>query len=515
MVGVVDLSQETVSAVLDDFVGTIKQQTNLGLGTTDYVESVLKRALGEDKASTVLSRILPGGSTKGLEILRWMDARAISDMIINEHPQVIAIILSVLEYDVAADVLSFLPPENRGEVMQRVARLETVQPSAMDELERIMAAQFSSNSSAQSSSFGGVKTAAKIMNFVKVDMETSVMQALTSLDEELTLQIQDNMFTFENLSMVDNRAIQVMMRNIESDLLMVALKGASEETRDKFFDNMSQRAKAMFIDDMESKGPMRISDVEDAQKNIMRIARKLSDAGELVLSEASLAGDLSERSLGFEATQWHKLGDESDDDAESFVDGVASPEASDEPLEGEVEDAPSAEAPVDMETLLEARYQEGVAEGIRQSNLENQQREALAERIEAVIQREMAALPRVWPVVTDLSLDIAKTVCLRALQTDESFFRDYLRRALQQAELPEDLPVEIKVSAAMAEWVPAERLAEMFPDQPVTLSIDPALADGDIAIHYDHIAIERLLEGEFAQLREQLVAQFPERPIEP
>jgi len=232
-------------------------------------------------------------------------------------------------------------------------------------------------------------------------------------------------------------------------------------------------------------------------------------------SEASLAGDLSERSLGFEATQWHKLGDESDDDAEAFLDGVASPEASDEPLEGEVEDAPSAEAPVDMETLLEARYQEGVAEGIRQSNLENQQREALAERIEAVIQREMAALPRVWPVVTDLSLDIAKTVCLRALQTDESFFRDYLRRALQQAELPEDLPVEIKVSAAMAEWVPAERLAEMFPDQPVTLSVDPALADGDIAIHYDHIAIERLLEGEFAQLREQLVAQFPERPIEP
>tara|TARA_B100001063_G_scaffold221444_1_gene227101 strand:- start:609 stop:1271 length:663 start_codon:yes stop_codon:yes gene_type:complete len=213
-----------------------------------------------------------------------MDARAISDMIINEHPQVIAIILSVLEYDVAADVLSFLPPENRGEVMQRVASLETVQPSAMEELERIMSEQFSSNSSAQSSSFGGVKTAAKIMNFVKVDLETSVMKSLTQLDEDLTLQIQDNMFTFENLSMVDNRAIQVMMRNIESDLLMVALKGASEETRDKFFDNMSQRAKAMFIDDMESKGPMRISDVEDAQKNIMRIARKLSDAGELVLA---------------------------------------------------------------------------------------------------------------------------------------------------------------------------------------------------------------------------------------
>ena len=284
MVGVVDLSQETVSAVLDDFVSTIKQQTNLGLGTTDYVESVLKRALGEDKASTVLGRILPSGSTKGLEILRWMDPRAIADMIINEHPQVIAIILSVLEYDVAADVINFLPKDRRGEIMQRVAKLETVQPSAMEELERIMAQQFATNSSAQSSSFGGVKTAAKIMNFVKVDLETEIMKSLTDIDEDLTLAIQDNMFTFENLSMVDNRAIQVMMRNIDSELLMVALKGASEETRDKFFDNMSQRAKAMFIDDMESKGPMRISDVEDAQKNIMRIARKLSDAGELVLA---------------------------------------------------------------------------------------------------------------------------------------------------------------------------------------------------------------------------------------
>ena len=284
MVGVVDLSQETVSAVLDDFVGTIKQQTNLGLGTTDYVEAVMKRALGEDKASTVLGRILPGGSTKGLEILRWMDARAISEMINNEHPQVVAIILSVLEYDVAADVMAFLPKENRGEIMQRVASLETVQPSAMEELERIMAEQFSTNSSAASSSFGGVKTAAKIMNFVKVDLEGEIMKSLTEIDEDLTLAIQDNMFTFENLSMVDNKAIQVMMRNIESDLLMVAMKGASEDVQSKFFDNMSQRAKAMFIDDMESKGPMRISDVEDAQKNIMRIARKLSDSGELVLA---------------------------------------------------------------------------------------------------------------------------------------------------------------------------------------------------------------------------------------
>ena len=284
MMSVADIPQESVNAVLDDFVQTIKKQTNLGLGTNEYVETVFKRALGEDKASTVLGRILPGASSKGLEILRWMDPRAITDMISGEHPQVIAIILSVLEYDIAADVLNFLPAEKRAEILQRVANLESVQPSAMEELERIMKQQFSNNSSAKSSSFGGVKTAAKIMNFVKVDLESKIMGDLSAIDEDIMLKIQDSMFTFDNLSMVDNKAIQVLMRNVDQDMLMVALKGAGEEVKEKFFDNMSQRARAMFIDDMESKGPMRISDVEDAQKTIMRLARKLSDSGELVLA---------------------------------------------------------------------------------------------------------------------------------------------------------------------------------------------------------------------------------------
>lgn len=284
MVSAADLSQEAVNYVLDEFVTTLKKQTSLGLGTSDYVEDVLKRALGEDKAASVMGRILPGQASKGLDILKWMDARAISDMVRNEHPQVIAIILSVLDFEVAADVLSFLPQPIRPEIMQRVASLETVQPAAMQELENIMKKQFSNNSSARSSSVGGVKQAAKIMNFVKVDMESQIMDGLMGLDEDITLQIQDNMFTFENLVDVDNRAIQTIMRNVDQDLLMTALKGASEFVKEKFFDNMSSRARVMFIDDMEAKGPLRISDVEDAQKNIMRTARKLSDAGELVLA---------------------------------------------------------------------------------------------------------------------------------------------------------------------------------------------------------------------------------------
>jgi flagellar motor switch protein FliG len=284
MMSVADLSQEAVNVVLDEFVATLKKQTSLGLGTGDYVEKVFRRALGEDKALSVLSRIMPGQGSKGLEILKWMDARSIADMIRGEHPQVVAIILSVLEYDVAADVLNFLDPENRPEILQRVASLDTVQPTAMDELEEIMKKQFSSSSSAKSSSFGGIKAAAKIMNFVKVDLESSIMGGLEKLDAELMQKIQDNMFTFENLAAVDNRAIQVLMRNVEPDLLMTALKGAPEYVKEKFFDNMSSRARVMFIDEMEAKGPLRLTDVEEAQKLIMRTARKLSDKGELVLA---------------------------------------------------------------------------------------------------------------------------------------------------------------------------------------------------------------------------------------
>jgi flagellar motor switch protein FliG len=287
MVSVGDISQEAVNEVLDDFISTFKKQTSLGLGTSDYVESVLRSALGEDKAASVLGRINPTSASKGLEILRWMDARAIAEMVQGEHPQVVAIILSVLENAVAADVLSFLPQEARPEIVERVARLETVQPAAMEELEAIMRKQFASRSSSASSSFGGVKAAAKIMNLTKVDMESVIMKGVESLDADLAQAIQDNMLTFADLGSVDNRAIQTLLRNIEPDLLMVALKGADEIVREKFMSNMSERARAVFLDDMEAKGPMRLSDVEDAQKKIMRQARKLSEAGELMLA----AGD--------------------------------------------------------------------------------------------------------------------------------------------------------------------------------------------------------------------------------
>lgn len=284
MVGVADLSQEAINVVLDDFVSTIKQQTNIGLGTADYVTNVFTKALGGDKAASVLARIMPSSTSKGLDILQWMDARSIGEMVANEHPQIIAIILSVLEYDIAADVLNFIPAGVRGEVVHRVAALETVHPQAMLKLEAVMQEQFSSNSSAKASTFGGIKTAAKIMNFTKTDMETQILTKISTEDEELAMKIQDNMFTFENFDGLDNRSVQTLMRSIDSELLMTAVKGASEAVKEKFLSNMSQRARLMFLDDMEDKGPIRITDVEEAQKDILRIARRLSDAGDIVLA---------------------------------------------------------------------------------------------------------------------------------------------------------------------------------------------------------------------------------------
>ena len=283
MVSVANVSQGAVDMVLDEFVGTMKQQTNLSMGTSDYVQRVFNKALGEDKASSVLNRIIPTRASNGLDILNWMDARSIAEMIRGEHPQIISIIVSFLEHEIAADVLHYLPEDLRADIIMRVAQLETIQPEALEELETIMQKQFTSNSAVKSSNVGGVNQAAKIMNFTKSDMETQIMGNLMERDEDLTGRIQDNMFVFDNLSGVDARSIQVLIRNIETDLLMVALKGADDLVKDTFLDNMSKRAGVLFLDDMEAKGPMRISEVEEAQKDILRTARRLSDAGEMML----------------------------------------------------------------------------------------------------------------------------------------------------------------------------------------------------------------------------------------
>ena len=230
-------------------------------------------------------------------------------------------------------------------------------------------------------------------------------------------------------------------------------------------------------------------------------------------SKASATGDLSERPMGFEEANWQKISSGTETEAaEHESDFESAEEAKLE--DGETAAADEAEGEereeIDIDRLLDAKFQEGVAEGIRQSNLESQQREALAERFFDAIQVQMDALPRVWPVVTDLSLDIAKTVCLQSLRVDEQVFREYLNTALENIEFPEGVPVEIKVSSSMAAVLPEQQLSELLADRPVSLTVDPDLNDGDISVQYDHLVIDRLLDCEFDQLREQLVAQFPD-----
>ena len=228
-------------------------------------------------------------------------------------------------------------------------------------------------------------------------------------------------------------------------------------------------------------------------------------------SEASATGDLSERPMGFEEAHWQQIGTETDaDEEESDLDSAEESALDDADVAATAETEVEEEEEIDIDQLLESRFQEGVQEGIRQSNLESQQREALAERFFEAIQAQMDALPRIWPVVTDLSIDIARTVCLQSLNINEQVFRAYLNTALENIEFPEGVPVEIKVSASMAAVLPEEQLSDMLADRPVSVIVDPDLMDGDISVQYDHLVIDRLLECEFDQLREQLVAQFPD-----
>ena len=276
--------QETVNAVLDEFLEIIKGQTSLGLGGSNYIRNVLTRALGDDKAQSVLSRITPSSSERPIEILDWMDARSIAELVQDEHPQIVALITSYLDFGLASDVLSLLEPELQSDVILRIATLETVDPEALRELEMVMQKKFQANTSLRSSQVGGVKAAAKIMNFTKETMERRILNDVKKVDKDLMQAIQDNMFTFDNLGMSDDRSLQTLLRSVETEDLVLALKGADEFLRDKLFGCMSTRAAANIQDEMEALGPIRLTEVQNAQKRIIAVARKMSDEGSIVLA---------------------------------------------------------------------------------------------------------------------------------------------------------------------------------------------------------------------------------------
>lgn len=283
MASLTNISKDQVNGVLDDFVKEVENQTALGVGSEDYIRKVMIEALGEDKAGGMIDRILLGRNTKGLEALKWMEPRAVADIIRLEHPQIIAIVLSYLDADHAAEVLSQLPERTRADLVMRIASLDGIQPSALAELDEIMEKQFSGNANVKSSSVGGTKTAANILNFLDSSVEGELMDKVKEVDPELGQKIEDLMFVFDNLIDVDTKGIQALLREVSSDSLILALKGADETLKEKFFKNMSKRAAEMFREDLEAKGPVRLSEVEAAQKEILAIARRMAESGDIVL----------------------------------------------------------------------------------------------------------------------------------------------------------------------------------------------------------------------------------------
>jgi len=244
---------------------------------------MLVTALGEDKANGLIDRILLGGNTTGLDTLKWMEARSVADIIRNEHPQIQAIVLAYLDPDQSAEILTYFPEKVRLDVMLRVASLDTVQPSALQELNNILERQFSGNAGSQTKDIGGYKTAAEIINNLDSSVGGELLDSIREIDEDLGTQIQDLMFVFENLKEVDDRGIQSLLREVSSDVLILALKGADETLQEKIFNNMSKRAAELLRDDLEAKGPVKVSEVEAAQKEILTIARRMADAGEINL----------------------------------------------------------------------------------------------------------------------------------------------------------------------------------------------------------------------------------------
>ncbi len=283
MASLANVEQQEVEVVISNFLEEARTLTGLGMGADSYIRNMLVTALGQDKADGLVDRILLGGNTTGLDTLKWMDARSVADIIRNEHPQIQAIVIAYLDADQSAEVLTYFTEKVRLDVMLRVASLDTVQPSALQELNDILEKQFSGNAGSQTKDMGGYQVAAEIVNNLDSTMSGELLDSIREIDEELGTQIQDLMFVFENLKDVDDRGIQALLREVSSDVLILALKGADDILQEKIFANMSKRAAELLRDDLEAKGPVKLSEVEGAQKEILTIARRMADAGEINL----------------------------------------------------------------------------------------------------------------------------------------------------------------------------------------------------------------------------------------
>jgi flagellar motor switch protein FliG len=283
MSNLANVSKVEMQEVLNEFLGEAEQQTSITVDSEDYIRNVLTDALGEENATSFIDRILTSDKDSGLNKLKWLDARVVADVIRNEHPQIIATILTYLDSEQAAEVVNYLNKDKRVEVLVRMCSIDTIKPEAISELGSIIEEQLSGHKVGKTASIGGITSVANVINYLDGGVESEVLENIMKLDEDLCEKIQDKMFVFENLVDVDGRSIQTLLREVSTENLMLALKGTTEKVREKILSNMSKRAAELLKDDLDSQGPVKVSEVEDAQKIILNAARKLAEEGKISL----------------------------------------------------------------------------------------------------------------------------------------------------------------------------------------------------------------------------------------
>lgn len=283
MFNVADVSEVQINSVLNIFVDQARARTTVGYGAETQIKNMMERALGSERAENMLSRITPVAKSNALEALKWMDPRVIAGMIEGEHPQIAAIVLAHLEPPVAADVLQLLDESSQPDLVYRVATLGPVTSEALEDLEKLLLSQKTRATAPPPSKRGGAAEAAKIVNNSRTSAEQRIIRALAKLDKGLARTIEDEMFVFDNLLAVDDKGLGTLMRSVENDVLVVALKGADPRLRDKILGCMSSRAAQSIVDEMADRGPIRLAEVQDAQKEILAIARRLASEGTINL----------------------------------------------------------------------------------------------------------------------------------------------------------------------------------------------------------------------------------------
>jgi flagellar motor switch protein FliG len=285
MASLKNVTRDQADNVLDVFINDVEDQTALGVNTEGYVRKLLGNAFGESKAEAFLDRIMTGDDAKGLDALKWMSPQDVANIVEDEHPQITAIVVAYMEPPQAAEVIELLPEEMRADILMRVARLDDVQQSALAEIENLIASKSVSTPRGTTRKVGGDKVAAEIVNSLKPERGEELLGQIKEKNEELSIRIEEMMFVFETLLKVDDRGIQSLLREISNDLLVVALKGCDPAISDKILGNMSKRAATLLREDMEVKGPMKLSEVETAQKEILDVARRLAESGDIDLGQ--------------------------------------------------------------------------------------------------------------------------------------------------------------------------------------------------------------------------------------